>query len=476
MKYPERFGRSLAPLSSSSPAVLKESFCLTKWILQAYFLFLLIWPVFWSAASIVIGDPFHFDVPRSLRFVEPLVIGAMFLLGVLGVTSRHLSWFEFLVFSLLILLTVIGLAGALLSEFVFPGLLNFMYGLYVMLVPWVVVWTVMRLQYRLNYLHAVETFLFALCSINWIVGLGQVIVFGIKNADYVHGFFQDANVLATVFYFLISYYWFYYALSNKRSFLLRGLILFPIAYFAFNEKLNLFFLAVIIPLILWQMRARLKRFIWVAPVLLSGLFLTVLYAEQQGLSGRVGDIWAVAESRGGLFELGFFQSYRTAWSVVAENPVQFLVGLGPSNYGGAVASSRDIAGTATPITDMLFRQLDTIAKPETGTGSYDSPVNYFANVLGEFGVIGLLAILTLLYFVLLSLWRICKTSRDQFVVAWAFATFWGWVGIAYQSTFTPFGVFENPMSMIPIALVTGILLVSVPPAKTLKRSSYAESR
>ena len=476
MRDIDRLGSPVSSPPSFSLAVPVNTSRSTRWKLQGYFLFLLLWPVFWSAASIATDSPFHFVVPRTLRFVEPLVIGAVFLFGILGVTFRHLSWFEFIVLSLLVFLTLIGLAGALLSEFVFPGWLNFMYGLYVMLVPWIVVWTVMRFRYHLDYLHTMETFLFALCSINWIVGLGQVIVFGIKNADYVHGLFQDANILATVFYFLISYYWLYYALSNKRSFLLKGLILFPIAYFAFNEKLNLFFLAVIIPLILWQMRARLKRFIWVAPVLLLWLGLTFLYAEQQGLGNRVNNVWAVAESRGSLFDLGFFQSYRTAWNTVAENSVQFLVGLGPSNYGGSVASSRDAAGIATPITDMLFRQLDVInSGPETGTGSYDSPVNYFANVLGEFGVFGLLITLTLLYFVLLFLWKIFKTSRDQFVVAWAFAAFWGWVGIAYQATFMPFGVFENPMSMIPIALVTGILFVSARPAKALKRSSYAES-
>ena len=471
-------GRFSMPLSSPSPfslTVTVKASHPTWWILQGYFLFLLLWPIFWSAASIVTSDPFHFDIPRMLRFVEPLVIGAVFLLGLLGVKSRYLSRFELQTLLLLLFLTLIGLAGALLSEFAFPGWLNLMYGLYVMVMPWMVVWTVIRLRYRLDYLHATETLLFALCSINWVVGLGQVIVFGIKNADYVHGFFQDANVLATVFYFLISYYLFYYTLSNNRSFLLRGLFLFPIAYFAFNEKLNLFFLAVIIPLILWQMRARLKRFIWLVPVLLLGLGLTVIYAEKQGLHNRIDNVLAVAESRGSLFELGFFQSYRTAWNTVTENPVRFLIGLGPSNYGGSVASSRDAAGTATPISDMLFRQLDIVnSGPETGTGGYDSPINYFANALGEFGVFGLVVFLTLLYLVLRSLWNIFRVSRDRFVVAWAFAAFWGWVGIAYQATFMPFGVFENPMNVIPIALVTGILLVYARTIKALNRSSYAE--
>jgi len=465
LSSPSHFSPTL-PVKASHP---------TGGIRPVYFLFLLLWPIFWSAASIVTGDPFHFGVPRTLRFVEPLVIGAVFLLGLLGVKVRRQSWFELLILCLVVFLTLTGLAGALLSGFAFPGWLNLMYGLYVTFMPWMVVWTVIRLRYRLNYLHAMGTFLFALCSINWAVGLGQVIVFGIKNADYVHGFFQDANILATVFYFLISYYWFYYALSNKRSFLLKGLFLFPIAYFAFNEKLNLFFLVVIIPLIFWQMRTRLKRFIWVVPVLLLGLGLTFMYAEKQGLHSRVDNVLAVAESRGSLFELGFFQSYRTAWNTVTENPVRFLIGVGPSNYGGSVASSRDAAGTATPISDMLFRQLDVMnSGPETGTGSYDSPSNYFANILGEFGLFGLVVFLALLYLLLRSLWEILRTSHDRFVAAWAFAAFWGWVGIAYQATFMPFGVFENPMIVMPIALVTGILLVDARTNKALKRSSYAE--
>jgi len=411
-----------------------------------------------------------------LRFIEPLVIVTVFLLAFLAVKSRYLSRLELQTLLLLVTLTLIGFAGAMLSEFAFPGWLNLMYGLYVMLMPWTIVLTVIRLRYPLDYLHAMGTFLFALCSINWVIGLGQVIVFGIKNADYVHGFFQDANILATVFYFLISYYLFHYTLSNKRSFLLRGLFLFPIAYFAFNEKLNLFFLAVIVPLILWQIRARLKRFIWLAPVLLLGLGLTVMYAEKQGLHSRVDNVLAVAESRGSLFELGFFQSYRTAWNTVTENPARFLIGLGPSNYGGSVASSRVVARTATPISDVLFGQYDIInSGPATGTGNYDSPINYFANTLGEFGVFGLVVILTLLYLVLRFLWKIFRTSRDQFVVAWAFAAFWGWVGIAYQAAFMPFGVFENPMGVIPIALVTGILFVYARTIKALERSSYAES-
>ena len=466
------------PLSSPSPFSLTvpvKASHPTRWIRQRYFLFLLLWPIFWSAASIVTGDSFHFDVPRTLRFIEPLVIGAVFLLALLALKSRHLSRFELLTLLLLVFLTLIGLAGVMLSEFAFPGWLNLMYGLYVMLMPWIVVLTVLRLRYPLDYLHATGTFLFALCSINWVIGLGQMIVFGIKNADYVHGFFQDANILATVFYFLISFYLFYYTLSNNRSFLLRGLFLFPIAYFAFNEKLNLFFLAVIVPLILWQIRARLKRLVWAALVLLLGFGLVITFADKQGLQSRVGNVLAVAESRGSLFELGFFQSYRTAWNTVTENPVRFLIGLGPSNYGGSVASSRVATGTATPISDMLFGQLAIVnSGPETGTGSYDSPINYFANSLGEFGVFGLVVILTLLYLILHSLWKIFRTSRDRFVVAWAFAAFWGWVGIAYQATFMPFGVFENTMSMIPIALVTGILLVGARTIKAPKRSSYAK--
>jgi hypothetical protein len=471
-------GRSDMPLSSLShfsPTVVVKAVHPTGGIRQGYFLFLLLWAIFWSAASIVTGDPLHFDVPRTLRLTEPLMLGAVFLLALLAVKSRYLSRFELLTLLLLVFLTLIGLVGAMLSEFAFPGWLNWIYGLYVMLMPWIVLLTVIRLRYPLAYLHAVGTFLFALCSINWVIGLGQVIVFGIKNADYVHGFFQDANILATVFYFLISYYLFYYTLSNKRSFLFRGLFLFPIAYFAFNEKLNLFFLAVIVPLILWQIRTRLKRFIWLVPVLLIGLSLTVIYAEKQGLRSRVDNVLTIAESRGSLFELGYFQSYRTAWNTVTQNPVRFLIGLGPSNYGGSVASSRYAAGTATPISDRLFRQLDIVnSGPETGTGSYDSPINYFANALGEFGLFGLVVLLTMLYLVLYSLWKVFRSSRDRFVVAWAFAAFWGWVGIAYQATFMPFGVFENPMIVIPIALVTGILLVESRTIKEPKRDYYAK--
>ena len=98
--YHKDFGRfnmsSTSSTSRLSPAVrlkLKSSRSVVG-VRQIYFLFLLLWPVFWSAAEIPFGRSLHFDVPRELRLVEPLVIGSMFLLVLFAGSSRYRSRFE----------------------------------------------------------------------------------------------------------------------------------------------------------------------------------------------------------------------------------------------------------------------------------------------------------------------------------------------------------------------------------------------
>lgn len=450
-------------LVTSGRGILKNSF----------FLFLMIWPVFWSFANIIPTDPLYVNIPDAVRFLEPISVG-FFLLVTLVLSLSYMSVMTMKIGVGTLLITVVGLISGLISPLSMPSPIDLVYGIYTVILTFVVLFSVIVLRYSNVDLQIYRRYLLALCVVNWLMGVYQTLKFGIHNADFVHGFFEDANVLAEVFYFLITYYLFHYISTRKRASLRWALFLFPIAYFGFNERLNLFFLCFIVPALLFTIRKQITRFMVLIPFVVLVIGSVIMVANSQGLSSRVGNVIAVIEDRGGIFELGFFKSYVTAWQTISDSPATIIFGVGPSNFAGSVASSRYRRGTATPVSNKIFDYwLNVVNNRKMGTGAYDSPANFYSNMLGEFGLVGFFALLGILYTILRQLWRIGKNCATPAIGAWAWASFWTWLGLIFQALFVPYGVFGNLMAVTPVVFVTGVLIclphptLPIPPKRRL---------
>ena len=438
---------SLGPLPSGDPARPHRP----PLVSGGFFVFLLVWPILWCNAKIVdASDPGRWvSLPTTVRFVEPAVIlGVIALAYLFGRPSR-----DHFTTSILRWLGILGVAGIVGSILAPPGLLNMLYGIYDVMVAFVLLVAALVVGFDRTELMKLTRYLVLLCLLNWIVGVVQAVVLGVE-ADLIHGLFNDANTMSTVFYVLSGYCLYRYALSRSLPHLFYGLFLLPIAYLGFNEKLNLFFLGCMMPLVFLRLRKRLL------PVILAGvtgvllIVATVDFAASRGLSGRTSQVSDLTAQRGGLVALGVIRSWPLAWEQIKDQPLELLFGSGASNYGGPVAAGRFNNGTATTITNEIFEF-------QTGReylGAFDSPTNYFSNVLAEFGLVGFLAALALLGRIVWTLHRLGAWHSDPDLVAWAWAAKWGWIVVAMQAVFVPFGAFGNLAVMTPIVLATAVVV------------------
>ncbi|OLC43996.1 MAG: hypothetical protein AUI89_05455 [Gemmatimonadetes bacterium 13_1_40CM_3_65_8] len=310
------------------------------------------------------------------------------------------------------------------------------------------------LDYNRQELAIVSAYFFLLCFVNWFVGVDQAVVMGVQ-ADRIHGLYDDANTMSTIFYVVSGYCLYRYAIARTVPHLLYGLFLIPMAYLGFNEKLNLFFLGLMLPLILFRLTRNPMHMLFAAIVGIALLSLTLGFAERSGLTGRTSTVSDLVRGRGGFGALGVIRSWPLAWEQISDHPATLLFGSGASNFGGAVAANRFNNGTATSITNEVF-QFQTSAEY---LGAFDSPTNYFTNVLAEFGLVGFLAIVGLLGFILRRLHTLGKKHRNPDLVAAAWAAKWGWVIVGMQALFVPFGAFGNLAVMVPIALATAVVVV-----------------
>ncbi len=326
--------------------------------------------------------------------------------------------------------------------------------MYDVIVAFLLLIPLLLLNYNRTEFSIVSVYFFVLCLVNWFVGLDQGIVMGVQ-ADRIHGMYDDANTMSTVFYLASGYCLYRYAVGRTVRHLLYGLFLIPMAYLGFNEKLNLFFLGVILPLVFLRLTKNPLHMLFAS---LAGIILiaaTLGLAERSGLTGRTSTLSDLIRGRGGITALGVIRSWPMAWGQISDNPRSLLFGSGASNFGGSVAANRFNSGTATAITNEVF-QFQTGAEY---LGAFDSPTNYFTNVLAEFGVVGFVAIVILLVFVVRTLHILARKHTDPDLVAGAWAAKWGWVIVAMQAFFVPFGAFGNLAVMVPIALATAVVVV-----------------
>ncbi len=434
-----------------------------------FFLFLLTWPVLASNALIRIpGDPGHWiTMPAAARFVEPVVLlGALFGSYLFGRPLRY----RFLI-SLVRCTAAIVVAGLVGSLLAFPGLFNMLYGVYEVIVCLLALVAVLACGFDRKELRKLMGYLAILGAVNCVVGVAQIAVLGVA-ADNVHGLYNDANTMSTVLYIVSGFCLYYYTLTRSLRHLAYGLGLIPIAYLAFNEKLNLFFLVLMAPLVLLRMR---KQVFSIGLAAVAGVVLvvsTARYAERSGVAGRTAVVSDLIAERGGPLTLGVFRSWPTAWEQINDGPASLLFGSGASNFGGPVAAGRFNRGTATLITTELFAVQTSAAY----LGAFDSPTNYFSNVLGEFGVVGLIATLVWLARVVFTLHVIGLRHPEPDIIAWAWAAKWGWLMVAMQALFVPFGVFENLAVIAPLALITGIVVVEWLPYDRSSRQWSARDR
>jgi hypothetical protein len=407
--------------------------------------------VLWSNAKIAdASDPGRYiTLPAAVRFIEPIVLGLVLAFALLfgdqrrePVSSNLLRW--------LAVLFMAGVVGSLLFS---PGLLNALYGIYDVAVGFLLLLTLSVLRVNRDELRTLTAYLYVLCFLNLLIGIRQALVLGIQ-ADRIHGLYDDANTMSTVLYVFSAYCLYRYVASRSIIHLLYALALISIAYLGFNEKLNLFFLAVMLPLLGLRLRKSplLIASAGIAVVLLVGV--TVTLASRSGMLGRTTAVSDIIRLRGGWAALGFVRSWPIAWQQISHQPTTVLFGIGPSNFGGAVAASRFNNGTAASITNELF-QFQT---SNEYLGAFDSPTNYFSNMLAEFGVIGLLAVLALLITVVRALHVAGKRLSNPELVAWAWAAKWGWVVVSMQAFFVPFGVFGNLAVMTPITIASAVVV------------------
>lgn len=336
-------------------------------------------------------DLFHLlDFPREFRFLELALIVFAFLYAYTshrrlhGKTQfEHLEWPGVVV--------GIGLLGGILNG---VGIMDIMQGLYLFVSPLLVYYTCRWLKFSWTELRILGRAIAIILLVNIPAWFYQIITFlpVRKTGDDVNGVLRDAHLFATFFYCAALYGLARSVLTRSLGWALVTFAMFSVGFLAFNEKATLFMIPLGVGLVIAAMGSlRSKRVLTSAIVIIIVVSLLVFSSDMMdqvevGLRTSV-----ITESS--IVELGTVIAYLQLPSVFIDVPHAVLIGVGPGNYGSAIAIRRHVEGTASQLSKTYVGDFDLAGY----VGAFAWRTNYLIGMLVEYGIVFTL-LLVLFYY------------------------------------------------------------------------------
>jgi hypothetical protein len=340
-------------------------------------------------------------IPREARVVEAAAVFALFLVHQRALWRSPLRDFTVVVWLFLL--------AAVASMIRTPTLyVSQAQGIYVYVAPFLVfAWASMvRPDWRL--VRQLVTIFSVYLAMNIAVALlVQLPIVRVKS-DLIHGLYSDAHAFGTFLAVGSCVAFSRFLAAGGATTLLVAAALFLVSYFPANEKMIVFNVVWCLAALCWRLvhHPRSRRALGVAAA--CGLAVWAGAVGSQSASQ-----WLRLEMLTGqrLNDLGPIRSWRLAGRTL-DAPSDLLVGLGPANYAGVVAA-RTVLNQPRQYEALSVRARAALSvDSEALTSGISWMTNTWANLLAEFGLIGMALFSTVLYRVAVPIYR-WRPSRTQ---------------------------------------------------------------
>jgi len=356
---------------------------------------------------------------KRIRDVKIIIVGNMFFIyiGVIGILiNTVLIWYE----------QVLGIIYYLLPFYIFISSVI--------------------LKINLNDLKVMLKFYLFLIILNIIVLFIQLPE--IKSlGDEFYGLLSDSHLIGSLINIASIFSFFYYIKLKNKLFLLFSLSLLGISFLPQNEKTIILNLVLLFSMILTRYNSKAK-YIILSSVVVT-IFFLILYVIPQFFGKGVVVLRVEYLLDKNIFELGILKSWYLAFNKISANVITLLLGIGSGNYGGFAAGRIMLQNINT---SNYFYDMVILGKVE---GSFDFEVNTFTNCLAEYGSIGFIIYILILFIIYKKISK--YKFQNIFDLSMLFLFKIIFVFLVFQGLFTPYTNFSESLLIFPCFTIAGYL-------------------
>jgi hypothetical protein len=226
-------------------------------------------------------------------------------------------------------------------------------------------------------------------SIYLILNIGVVMLLQLPiirgKSDFIHGLYSDAHVLGAFLAVGSCVAFSRFMAAGGASSLFVATALFLVSYFPANEKMIIFNVVWCLAALCWRLAHHPRSLRALAVSAVCGVAVLVGATDRQTVNR-----WLRVDVLTGqqVTELGPVRSWTLAGNALDSAP-ELLVGVGPSNYGGVAAASAVLNQPRQSAVLSVTARALVRDEPELAAGATSWMTNTWANLLAEFGVIGM---------------------------------------------------------------------------------------
>lgn len=376
------------------------------------FYFYLIWPFIWENATQAYDNAHIIPIPKIyLQFVEPLVV--LFTLIYIFIDSSvvhkkniksKIILFLLLIFLILSIFTTVinkSSIGALIE-------VTYMFGR-----PFLVYFFIKNLDVNGQNLFLALKILIFICTLNVLINLWQFVSWG-NSGDSAGGLMSHAhtftNFIAIFIFLLVSYSF----VKKKYKILLLTIPLILSVIIAQHQKTFIIIPFSIIVILLLYSNLSLKKIL--SGFLVLGLFLFGSYKILVTIEPIPTQLFGEVFSH--IDEFGMIKAYKTLLKNFNNYKYPYVIGFGPGNYGSIYSTfGRDAKNSDYRPYSSEIRFYSTTTGAQSVAGGrlslWGPTTNLFLWVISEFGILGMIIFIYLIFCIVNDIVKAVKKYDDQ---------------------------------------------------------------
>jgi hypothetical protein len=333
----------------------------------------------------------HLPIPKFFRFIEIIVITAIYFIALKKYAHDPLVGRTKFLALLLLCLSFLGIIVSFSFGYAYYQFIS----IYLLLSPLWLYDVFCSIGIDEDFIKKVVKFYLCYILLNAVLVLFvHIPKYWHVHPDNVNGFFSDAHVFGSFMAMTSVAFFAKFIYERNVKFLLFSVLVLLISFFSSNEKViiaNLLFLFFL--LFTYTKVTRKVTYIIAGFVLLLIVsnFDVDSFLARLGIEFRL--FWLIKAID--LSELGPIKAWQIAMQHWLANPYTFLFGVGPANY----ASTGALAAFTEGAKNLIYQQEDFyITMSELAfNSSFNRPFNFFTNLLVEFGLVGFIIFLALVF-------------------------------------------------------------------------------
>jgi len=216
-------------------------------------------------------------------------------------------------------------------------------------------------------------------------------LYNFQREDILNGTYQNSHIFGVYLYLVSNYFFYKWIITSKIRFLFLSFLFLILQYFPSNEKIIILNILMFIFLSLTFKKIEIKTILLALTISFIALGIILLIGDILG-GLRLGKILKILSQQ----NIGFILSWPLLLSKL-NSFIDFIFGIGPGFYASRGAIQLYKYGYNIPLSDVFKFQLDN----PYYNSAYQILWNILTNLIGEYGIIGLLCYIIFTYYLIL---------------------------------------------------------------------------